>query len=150
MPTRKPKPVVPASPAKRPSHRPPFEPTKEQRLTVEVMTAGGIDQVSICGLLKITLKTFRKHFRHEIDTAVASVNMIVVAAHLKRIKAGDMNAIKWWEQSRMKWQERVVLVDGGAEVDPRELSDADLEARRLQLRRHPAVVRAEKASGTVH
>jgi hypothetical protein len=126
MPTPKPKPAIPASPAKRPSHRPPFEPTKEQRLTVEVMTAGGIDQASICGMLKITLKTFRKHFRHEIDTAVASVNMIVVAAHLKRIKAGDMNAIKWWEQSRMNWQERLVVVEGGTEADPSTLSDTEI------------------------
>lgn len=49
----------------------------------------------------------------------------------------DFQAIKWWEQSRMNWQERVVVVAGGTEIDPKELSDADLEARRRQLRKHP-------------
>ena len=142
MPTRKPKTAPPQLKPARPAHRPAFEPTKEQRLTVEVMTAGGIDQASICGLLKISLKTFRKHFRHEIDTSVANISMIVVAAHLKRVKAGDMNAIKWWEQSRMNWQERVVLVDPRSEEDLKTLTDQELHDRAAKLRRHPAVLRA--------
>ena len=29
---------------------------------------------------------------------------MVVGAHLKRIKAGDFAAIKWWEQARMGWR----------------------------------------------
>lgn len=150
MPTRKPKAAAPTPPVERPPHRPPYVPTKEQRLTVEVMTAGGIDQALICGLLKISAKTFRKHFRNEIDTAVASVSMIVVAAHLKRIKAGDMNAIKWWEQSRMNWQERVVLVDGGSEIDLASLTDEQIAERMSKLRRSAAVTRAPKTAGTLH
>lgn len=48
--------------------------------------------------------TLRKHYRHELDTGQITVNAMVVGEHLKRIKAGDFPAIKWWEQSRMGWR----------------------------------------------
>ncbi len=41
--------------------------------------------------------TLRKHYRHELDTGQITVNAMVVGEHLKRIKAGDFPAIKWWE-----------------------------------------------------
>jgi len=41
----------------------------------------------------------------------AEVALIVVAAHLKRIRAGDMRAIEWWEKARLGWRERVVEDD---------------------------------------
>lgn len=110
MPARKTKPTVPA---KRAAHRPEHVPTEKSRQTVEVMTAGGIDQVGICAVLGIkSLKSLRKHYRREIDTAIPKIHALVVGAHLKKIQAGDFNAIKWWEQSRMGWTERIIVDDG--------------------------------------
>ena len=97
-------------PAKR--GRPAFEPTPMQRETVKVMVAGGIQQPAIAGVLGISEPTLRRHFRKEIANGAAEVALLVVAAHLKRIRAGDMRAIEWWEKSRMGWMERVVVDEG--------------------------------------
>jgi hypothetical protein len=32
--------------------------------------------------------------------------------HIKLIRAGDFHAIKWWQQARMGWSERIVVDDG--------------------------------------
>jgi len=170
-PTRKRKPAAPtpapiadASPPPRaqppkPAHRPPYEATDKDRLTVKVMVAGGIEQTSIAGVLGISHVTLRKYFRREIATGAAEIGAQVVASLItmavgqkaapnRQAVAPNVNAAKWYTQARMGWSERVTIVDGGTEVDPKELSDADLEARRRQLRRHPAVVKAER--NTVH
>ena len=98
------------TPAKR--GRPAFEPTPMQRDTVKVMVAGGIQQPAIAGVLGISEPTLRRHFRKEIANGAAEVGLIVVAAHLKRIRAGDMRAIEWWEKARMGWMERTVVDEG--------------------------------------
>ena len=87
-----------------------------QRNTVKVMVAGGIQQSAIAGVLGITEPTLRRHFKTEIANGAAEVNAMVVAEHLKRIKAGDMRAIEWWEKSRMGWTEKA-LVDEGALIN---------------------------------
>ena len=102
-----PPPVVPAK-----RGRPAFEPTPMQRETVKVMTAGGIQQPAIAGVLGISEPTLRRHFRKEIANGAAEVGLMVVAAHLKRIRAGDMRAIEWWERSRMGWTERGAINEG--------------------------------------
>jgi len=96
-------------PAKR--GRPAFAPTPMQRETVKVMVAGGIQQPAIAGVLGISEPTLRRHFRGEIANGAAEVALIVVAAHLKRIRAGDMRAIEWWEKARLGWREGVVEDD---------------------------------------
>ena len=101
-----PPPVVPAK-----RGRPAFAPTPMQRETVKLMVAGGIQQPAIAGVLGISEPTLRRHFRKEIANGAAEVALIVVAAHLKRIRAGDMRAIEWWEKARMGWRERVVEDD---------------------------------------
>jgi len=83
-----------------------------QRDTVKVMVAGGIQQPAIAGVLGISEPTLRRHFRKEIANGAAEVGLIVVAAHLKRIRAGDMRAIEWWEKARMGWMERTVVDEG--------------------------------------
>lgn len=121
-------------------HRPAYAASERDRQTVQVMIAGGIEQSHICGLLGITGKTLRKHYRNEVTNGATSVNAIVVAEHLKRIKLGDFNAIKWWEQSRMGWAERIVVADGGVDdSDVSALSDAQIEQRIAALsRKRPA------------
>jgi len=121
MATRKPKRKHQATPpaplaapvAKRPAHRPPHVPTEKTRQTVEVMIAGGIDYEGICAVLRLkSVNSLKKHYQREIDIAIPKIHAIVVGAHLKKIQDGDMNAIKWWEQARMGWTERIVVDDG--------------------------------------
>jgi DNA-binding CsgD family transcriptional regulator len=95
--------------------QPAFVPTPNQRETVKVMVAAGIQQLHIAVLLGISRPTLRKHFRHEIDLGTAQITPVVLAAHLKLIEAGDMRAIEWWEKARMGWTENVIVDDGRAD-----------------------------------
>jgi hypothetical protein len=77
-----------------------------------VMVAGGIAQVDIARARGISALTLRKHYRAELTNGMTALNTIVLIGHVKRIKAGDFQAIKWWQQARMGWSERVVVDDG--------------------------------------
>jgi hypothetical protein len=115
--------------AKRPAHRPEYEATDKDRLTVKVMVAGGIDQVAIAGVLGISKPTLRKHFRREIDTGMAEIGAQVVSSLItmaigrparratETIPAQaavlpNFNAAKWYSQARMGWTETIKLDDG--------------------------------------
>ena len=111
MPTRKPLAAAP-SPAKRPANRPPHQPTAVDRDTVFTMVAGGIAQVDIARARGISAVTLRKHYRAELTNGMTALNTIVLIEHVKRIKLGDMMAIRWWQQARMGWSERIVVDDG--------------------------------------
>jgi hypothetical protein len=154
-------PPIAAPPAKRPAHRPPYEATDKDRLTVKVMVAGGIEQDAIAGVLGISSVTLRKYFRREIATGAAEIGAQVVASLItlavgqkaapgRPALAANVQAAKWYTQARMGWQERVVVVDGGSEVDPATLSDSEIADRLAKLRRSPGLLRAAKATGTVH
>jgi hypothetical protein len=159
-PKRKPAPPIPPPAAPKIGHRPPYEPTDKDRLTVKVMVAGGIEQTAIAGVLGISHVTLRKYFRREIDTGAAEIGAQIVASLItmavgqkpapgRNAVTPNVNAAKWYTQARMGWSERITVVDGGTETDPRTMSDADLDAEIARLRRRPAVVRAAKAT-TVH
>jgi len=102
MPTRKPSAAAPSL-AKRPANRPPHQPTKVDRDTVSVMVAGGIAQADIARARGISAVTLRKHYRAELTNGMTALNTIVIIAHIERIKVGEFQAIKCWEQSRMGW-----------------------------------------------
>jgi hypothetical protein len=61
----------------------------------------------------------------------------VLIEHVKRIKAGDFHAIRWWQQARVGWLERVVVDDGKPADTPCALSWNSLaKPLRHGLRRH--------------
>src|ERR1700733_14601393 len=104
MPIASSKPAAPL-PTKHPANRPPHQPTKVDRDTVSVMAAGGIAQADIARCRGISEPTLRKHYAEELATGMTALNTMVILAHIERIKAGDFQAIKWWQQSRMGWSE---------------------------------------------
>jgi hypothetical protein len=136
MPARKPAPTPPKRTNPRlnpkPQGHPPFVPTEQERELVSYMAAGGVEHAAICGAIgsarrkqarkagnpnaagikNPALMTLRKHFRSELDDGIAVVSSFVIGAHLKRIQAGDMHAIKWWEQARLGWKESILVDDG--------------------------------------
>jgi hypothetical protein len=103
-----PTPTPPAIKRGKPEH----EPTKEDRDTVSLMVAGGIAQDDIARVRGLSEKTLRKHYKKELLTGAAFLNSIVIIEHVKRIKAGDFQSIKWWEQARMGWRESILVDDG--------------------------------------
>ena len=103
--------------------QPPYVATERDQVTVKTMVAGGIDQAAIAAVLKISPKTLRKHFRHEINTGAAEINGLVVKSLIQMAlgqKAAvgrpalppNFNAAKFYAQARMGWSERVVVDDG--------------------------------------
>src|ERR1700722_8849020 len=117
MPTSKP-PIAAQLPTKRPANRPPHEPTQVDRDTVSAMAAGGIAQADIARCRGISEPTLRKHYAEELATGMTALNTMVILAHIERIKAGDFQAIKWWQQSRMGWSERILVDHGKPAVTP--------------------------------
>jgi hypothetical protein len=77
-----------------------------------VMVAGGIGQDDIARARGISAVTLRKYYKQELANGATALNTIVLIEHVKRIRAGDFQAIKWWQQARMGWSERVVVDDG--------------------------------------
>jgi len=76
--------------------QPAYEPTNEERLLVEQMTAVGIPQESVAMVLRdgIDLKTLRKHFRRELDTAKIKANAKVGGTLFNKIMNGDTTALQ--------------------------------------------------------
>ena len=68
--------------------RPPFEPTAEQRFTVEAASAGGLTHDEIALLISnkknpITAKTLRKHFPDELKQGRTKIKYTVFSRGLK-------------------------------------------------------------------
>jgi hypothetical protein len=96
---------------KRSRGKPAHVPTDVDRETVRVMVAGGFSHDDIARARGISDVTLRKYYREELDAGAAAVNAMVLVEHIKRIKAGDFQAIKFWEQTRMGWSEKVTIDD---------------------------------------
>lgn len=127
---RKPAPQPQAvAPPTRGRGQPQYEPTDKDRLTVKVMVAGGIEQTAIAGVLGISPKTLRKHFRREIETGSAEIGAQVVASVItmavgqksapgRAAMAPNFNAAKWYTQARMGWSEHIVVDEGKRSETP--------------------------------
>jgi hypothetical protein len=81
------------------------------------MIAGGIPQEDVAKVIGIDSKTMRKHYREELDTAVAKANAKVAQTLFSKAINGDTAAAIWWTKGRMGWAEkRDHSVDGHVEV----------------------------------
>jgi len=136
MPTRKPptakrstrKATPPAPPPKRPPGPPTHVPTAADRQTVSIMAAGGIAQEDIARARGLSPKTLRKHYRHELQTGATTLNTVAIIEHVKKIRAGDFQAIKWWQQARMGWSEHIVVEDKPSDTPMRVIVELVGEA----------------------
>ncbi len=106
--------------APQPPGRPPHEPTKESRLTVAVMIAGGIEQAHIAAGLGLSRPTLRKHYRNEIKSGGARANGNVVAALYKQAIGGNVKAQIHWTERRMGWTETSTVENVGKDGKPIE------------------------------
>ena len=95
---------------------PTFNPTDAERAEVKNMVAVGIPQESICrgGRDGIDDKTLRKHFRHELDTALVKANTEISGTLYNKARNGDTPSIIWWEKTRQGRGEKIQV---GGEPD---------------------------------
>lgn len=96
--------------------RPEYKPTDKDRATVQTMAAYGIPQADIAAVVNCDLKTLRKHFRAELDTAAAQANARVAAA-LFRKATGEgpqsVTAAIFWLKTRAGWIDRSAVEHSG-------------------------------------
>jgi hypothetical protein len=102
-----------------------FEPTPEQRRTVEMLSAMGVPQEKICLLIlskrgkPIDLKTLRKYFRLELDTGSTKANQAVAGALYKKAIDPDggspsVTAAIFWLKTRARWSEKTEVELSGS------------------------------------
>jgi hypothetical protein len=84
--------------------RPKLNPTDEERRKVKQLAATGTPHEQIAHIVNIrSPKTLRKHFREELDRGAAEANANVAGALYNKAMKGDINAQKFWLQSRAGW-----------------------------------------------
>lgn len=118
-------------PAKGHGGRPLHEPSKATRELVQLHSSIGTRQEVIASILEISVPTLEKHYRKELDEALARANASVGGALFnKAVKDKDTSAMIFWMKTRGRWSEKVELSgpDGGSIpvaiqrtiVDPKE------------------------------
>lgn len=86
--------------------RNPHKPTRESRQLVQLHATIGTQQHVIASILGIDAKTLRKHYREELDHAMAQANATIGGALFNKAKSGDTAAMIFWMKTRARWQER--------------------------------------------
>ena len=85
--------------------KPPHEPTDAQRQLVQLHATIGTQQSVIADILGIDDKTLRKHYREELDQAMAKANATIGGALFNKAKNGDTAAQIFWMKTRARWRE---------------------------------------------
>jgi hypothetical protein len=86
--------------------KPSHAPTPAQRQLVQLHATIGTQQHVIASILGIDAKTLRKHYREELDHAMAQANATIGGALFNKAKSGDTAAMIFWMKTRARWQER--------------------------------------------
>lgn len=86
--------------------KPPHAPTSEQRQLVQLHATVGTDQETIARIIGIDPKTLRKHYREELDLALAKANATIGGALFNKAKNGDTAAQIFWMKTQARWSER--------------------------------------------
>ena len=110
-----------AEPQKHPGGRPPFQPTEEQRRIVNVMAAGGFQQVAIAHALGISDNTLRKYFAEELEAGGAKAHATVVANLFKQATKDDPRstaAAIFWTKTRLGWKDTSQVELSGQNGEP--------------------------------
>ena len=83
--------------------------TDENKEMVARLTSYGVNQNEICAVLKITVPTLHKHYRHEIDTAAVLANADVAQSlYRQATRQTNPNVVAgiFWMKTRGGWTEK--------------------------------------------
>lgn len=86
--------------------KPPHEPTKATRDTVQMHALVGTPQEIIADVLNIDAKTLRKWYRAELDQSKAKANATIGGALFNKAKSGDTTAMIFWMKTQAGWREK--------------------------------------------
>jgi hypothetical protein len=112
------------------------QPSEETRKIVSNMAGYGLDVLTVSKLTGLSSATLYKYYRHEMTTAAAQKDLIVLqSAFLKAIGGPEQNwekadaaMQKWWISSRQGWRPPADrMVTANFHMDLTRLSDEELE-----------------------
>jgi hypothetical protein len=86
--------------------RPAYAPSDEERRKVKALAAYGNTQDEIAGVIGMSARSLRKHFREELDRGVVEANSQVSQSLFKEAVNGNVTAAIFWLKCRAKWRER--------------------------------------------
>ena len=96
------------------------KPTLQNRRTIEIMSAAGIPQPKICGVIGISKPTLHKYYADELAFGPSKANT-AVARRLFQYATGkigtsreQLTAAMFWAKTRMRWHETQQLRHAGA------------------------------------
>jgi len=88
-----------------------FEPTAEQRRTVQVLSGIGVPQEQIALIIGVDAKTLRKSCRDDLDRGMAEANVKVAQTLFSMATRGDNTAATiFWMKARAGWREKQEVV----------------------------------------
>ena len=88
-----------------------FDPTAEQRRTVQVLSGIGVPQEQIALILGVDPKTLRKTCRDDLDRGMAEANTKVAQTLFAMATRGDNTAATiFWMKARAGWREKQEVV----------------------------------------
>lgn len=127
------KPRKPARQPGQPKRGPlPWEPSAQERLSVEVGVANGYSRQEIADALEKSVDSLERHCAKELKCGDIKAGMKISGALMQKAMKGDVGAIVWWEKTRrgMKDQSRTEHTgkDGGP-IEYADLSEEELDAR---------------------
>ena len=80
-------------------------PTPEQRQLVQLHATVGTTRATIASIIGIDQKTLTKHYKNELDLALAKANATIGGALFNKAKNGDTAAMIFWMKTRARWRE---------------------------------------------
>ena len=81
-------------------------PTEAQRQLVQLHATIGTPQKEIARIIGIDDKTLAKHYREELDLAMAKAIAAIGGALFNKAKGGDTTAMIFWMKTRARWKEQ--------------------------------------------
>jgi hypothetical protein len=88
--------------------RPPYSPTEATRKQVDAMAGYGVPELAISRVLGIGVKTLRKYYQQELDTAHIRANTAVAQFLFKKATSDGPQAITaaiFWLKCRAGWKD---------------------------------------------
>lgn len=96
----------------------PHERDEQKAKMVEAMTAYGVTQTDIAAVLGCSTDTLQRHYRTELDTAIAKANSRIAERLYKKAMEGDTASMIFWLKTRARWAETVKQEITGAAGGP--------------------------------
>lgn len=110
----------------------PWEPTEQERLTVELGIANGFTREQVAKAIRKSVDSLERHCAQELENGDIRAGIKISGALMGKAMKGDVGAIVWWEKTRRGMKDLSRLEHTGKDGGPieyKDLSDEEVEAR---------------------